>query len=589
MQNLTMRRLKDLSHIPWRIPGNLLLIFAILCAGILGMGYFYYEYQLAFFQKTKEGELNTIADLKVRQIVDWRKERMRDALLVVEDPTFAEKVQKWFDGKSPELQEEILERLKCLKQDFYVAITVFDPQGLSRLSMPALKPELLPLVKPLILEAINTDRVIFSDLYRVPDSEEINMSLVAPFHYHKGKERMVVGAVLYQIDPHDFLYPILQSWPNPDQTGELVMVRRENEHEILFLNELRFSKAAPLTMRQPLTSTQLPAVNGALGREGIIQGVDYHGAPVLAATRKIPGSPWFLTAKVDLWEVIAPFNRWSYLIPILSSVFVVTVGLAIALVWRHREADFYRQQVATEKEREKVLQESEEQLRFLSSQLLMVQENERSRISKELHDELGQTMVLLRFQLNRLSKQKRKSIADFQALLDHLDNMIENVRRLSWDLSPACLDQFGLAMALKNLLNEFADQFEIRWSAEEINALDYLFSDLAQVNIYRIFQESLTNIVRHAQASQITVSTEKHDDHVLFVLEDNGQGFDLPQVERRKGRDRGIGLTAMQERALLAGGYLQIRSQPGAGTKISFTIPIEQGEAGNAAVQNLAG
>ncbi len=584
-----MRRLKDLSHIPWKIPGNLLLIFAILCAGILGLGYFYYEYQLAFFQKTKEGELNTIADLKVRQIVEWRKERMHDALMVVEDAAFAEKVQKWFDGKSPELHKEILERLQSLKRDFYVAITVFDPQGLSCLSIPALKPELLSLVKPLILEAINTDQVIFSDLYRVPGSNEINMSLMAPFHYHKGKERLVVGAVLLQIDPHDFLYPIIQSWPNPDKTGELVIVRRENEHEILFLNELRFSKAAPLTMRRSLTSTQLPAVNGVLGRKGIVKGVDYHGVPVLAATRKIPDSPWFLTAKVDLWEVIAPFNRWSHLIPMLSIAFVITVGLSIALIWRQRETDFYRQQIKTKKEKEKVLQESEEQLRFLSSQLLMVQENERCRISKELHDELGQTMVLLRFQLNRLSKQKRKSRADFQALLNHLDNMIENVRRLSWDLSPACLDQFGLAAALKNLLNEFGEQFEIRWSAEEMDALDYQFSDLAQVNIYRIFQESLTNIVRHAQASQITVGIEKHENRVLFILADNGQGFDLRQIERRKGRDRGIGLTAMQERALLAGGYLQIRSQPGAGTKISFTIPVERGEASHATVQNLAG
>lgn len=286
--------------------------------------------------------------------------------------------------------------------------------------------------------------------------------------------------------------------------------------------------------------------------------------------------------------MIGLFNRWSYLIPILMSTFVVTAGLSITLIWRRRESDFYRRQFETDREKAKVLKASAEQLRLLSSQLLMVQENERRRISKELHDELGQAMMLLKLQLSRLSKEKRKSRADFQSLLNYLDDVIENVRRLSWDLGPACLDRSGLATALKSLLKEFGEQFEIRWSAEEIDAIDYLFSDLAQVNIYRIFQESLANIVRHAQAAQITIGVEKHDDYVIFTLEDNGKGFDLHQIEDREGRDRGIGLTAMQERAHLAGGSLQIRSKPSAGTKISFTIPVEQRKTSNAAISHLA-
>ena len=257
---------------------------------------------------------------------------------------------------------------------------------------------------------------------------------------------------------------------------------------------------------------------------------------------------------------------------------IAASGGGLAYFWRNREAFFYRQQLETQREKEKVLQESEAKLRFLSGQLMIVQEQERRRISKELHDELGQALMFLKFQLTRLSKEKRKTKNDFQSLLNYLDGVIEEVRRLSWDLSPACLEQFGLATAVKNLLEEFGQHFEIRWSPDEVKGIDHLFPPLAQVNIYRIFQECLTNIGRHAQATQISVNIEQQTNHVFFSVADNGKGFDLDEVWDRAGRERGIGLAAMQERARLAGGSLEIWSQPGAGTKISFTIPIDQGE-----------
>jgi PAS domain S-box-containing protein len=245
------------------------------------------------------------------------------------------------------------------------------------------------------------------------------------------------------------------------------------------------------------------------------------------------------------------------------------------------------------KEREKALLESEEQLRFLSSQLLMVQENERRRISKELHDGLGLSLTVLKFQLSsisaKVSEEKIGFRTDFQSLLNDLDGVIEDVRRLSWDLSPGALEELGFAAAINNLLEDFSEHYDTVWSRDEVDELNDSFSPLAQVNIYRIFQESLANIGRHAQASQITVSIIKHHASVSFAVEDNGQGFDMSEFFDRRGKKKGIGLAAMQERARLAGGDLKIWSNPGAGTKITFIIPMEEVKANVGTVSHPAG
>jgi signal transduction histidine kinase len=244
------------------------------------------------------------------------------------------------------------------------------------------------------------------------------------------------------------------------------------------------------------------------------------------------------------------------------------------------------------KKREKALRESEEQLRFLSSQLLIVQEQERSRISKELHDELGQALMVTKYQISsiesRLSKGNKQLRTDCKYLLDYLEEIIEKVRRLSWNLSPAALEQFGLFTALKNLLEEFGKYIELQWVPEEMAKIDGLFPRLAELNVYRIFQESLTNIARHAEASRVSISITIRPDQVDFLVEDNGKGFDLQKPEDPALWGSGIGLASMKERARLAGGSLQILSRPGAGTKISFSIPIDQGWV-NGALSHSAG
>jgi PAS domain S-box-containing protein len=226
---------------------------------------------------------------------------------------------------------------------------------------------------------------------------------------------------------------------------------------------------------------------------------------------------------------------------------------------------------------EEALWESEQRLRFLTSQLLTAQERERKRISMELHDELGQSLAVLKLQVRaierRLGDVQLDLKADCRELLDYLDGVIDNVRRLSRDLSPAILEDLGLQSALKYLLNGVGKHYSVSHSFE-VEDLDQLFTADAQIIIYRIFQECLTNISKHAGASKVSIAIRKKEGLISIVLEDNGTGFDPAQIAARRVAGRGLGLAALNERARMLGGTLEIRSQPGAGTKVTCVIPI---------------
>lgn len=226
---------------------------------------------------------------------------------------------------------------------------------------------------------------------------------------------------------------------------------------------------------------------------------------------------------------------------------------------------------------EEALWESEQRLRFLTSQLLTAQERERKRISMELHDELGQSLAVLKLQIRAVERgfgdSQQDLKADCRELLDYLDGVIDNVRRLSRDLSPAILEDLGLQSALKYLINGVSKHYKVSHSFE-VADLDQLFPSDAQIIIYRIFQECLTNISKHAGASEVSITIRENDGLVSIALEDNGAGFDPAQVSSRRIAGRGLGLAALNERARMLGGTLEIRSQPGAGTKVTCVIPI---------------
>ena len=231
----------------------------------------------------------------------------------------------------------------------------------------------------------------------------------------------------------------------------------------------------------------------------------------------------------------------------------------------------------TERKRtEEKLRVSEQNLRYLTSQLFTAQERERRRISYELHDELGQSLLTLKLMARSIARGKNlKHIKDAcQQMRSYLDEVVENVRLLSKELSPRGLENFGLSTALKRQISDFAKHYQFEQLHTEIDEINDLFSMEARLNLYRIIQECLTNIGKHGQATQLSVIVKRQTKTVTFQVEDNGNGFNVALILNDKNGRQGIGLASMEERVRMLGGGLKIRSQEGQGTRISFAIPI---------------
>jgi signal transduction histidine kinase len=224
------------------------------------------------------------------------------------------------------------------------------------------------------------------------------------------------------------------------------------------------------------------------------------------------------------------------------------------------------------------LKKSEDRLHRLSSDLFSVQENERRRISLELHDELGQSMAALKMQVGSIARrlgdvptEELKTICS--DMRDNINQIIENVRRLAKDLSPVVLDDLGLQAAIEYLVNNFLKIYTVKINYRYTD-INHLFDNDSQRIIYRVLQEALNNIGKHAQAKNVSLIIEKKDRAVQFTVRDNGKGFNVRKTLDRKDTDRGMGLEAMSERVRILGGKINIVSRPGIDTTITFTAPI---------------
>ncbi|OJY20866.1 PAS domain-containing protein [Pandoraea sp. 64-18] len=236
--------------------------------------------------------------------------------------------------------------------------------------------------------------------------------------------------------------------------------------------------------------------------------------------------------------------------------------------------------ITDRKRSETALLDSRAQLRQLSAYLQTVREAERTRLSRELHDELGQWLGGLRLGLSYLDTQPVASPADrsahIQMLKDLVDETIDAVHRIAADLRPAVLDELGLHAALEWLTESFAQRHGLPCELDMPEAVTTRLDSECSTAIFRIVQESLTNASRHGQPSQVRVTLELRDGDCYVSIADDGRGMDTA----RAGDGQRLGLMGMRERALMLGGAFEIESAPGQGTRVRVRIPARAPAAG---------
>ncbi|NTW36761.1 MAG: GAF domain-containing sensor histidine kinase, partial [Syntrophobacteraceae bacterium] len=211
------------------------------------------------------------------------------------------------------------------------------------------------------------------------------------------------------------------------------------------------------------------------------------------------------------------------------------------------------------------------QLQALSRKLVKIQEAERSHIARELHDEAGQTLTSLMVALRLLEREAHRPEAVISGIAEMkrtLDAVLKNLHRLGMDLRPVSLDHLGLVAALRQHVQSIANNHGIDVQFESLLTSTRFSSDV-EISLYRIVQEALTNVIRHADATQVDVLLEQRADRIILVVEDNGVGFDLPSA-MNNGR---LGLFGMRERVEMLAGKLNIESAPGKGTTVQVEVP----------------
>lgn len=218
---------------------------------------------------------------------------------------------------------------------------------------------------------------------------------------------------------------------------------------------------------------------------------------------------------------------------------------------------------------------TETNVRQLLRRLVDIQEEERKRIARNIHDQLGQELTALRIHLESLrtiSSVDQEMDDQISKALKFANDLDRSVDFLTWELRPASLDHLGLAPALAELVKSWSDRFGISAEFQSTGTENLRLSPEAETNLYLFAREALHNIFKHAQATNVGLMFENRDGQVVLIIEDDGKGFDFESISTAN--SRGLGIVSMRERAALIGAEVEIESKPGEGTSVYVRLPL---------------
>jgi PAS domain S-box-containing protein len=332
----------------WIIAGFAALLITLMAGGVT----FYRMHERRQWAGAI-ANLQSVAELKVSQIIEWREEHLADAAAVTEAGFIREVLVRWMTNPKPEAAEPIMAWFRVLQRYHKLRdILLVDPEGRTLLSLSGTTTPLHAEARLALEAALREQRPVLTDLHAGPGDLPPHVETVAPISSEDGQRSAILGAIIHRCDARQFLYPMIQSWPTPSKSAETLLVRRDGDG-VLFLNDLRHRQGAGLRLRVPLSQKEVPAVQAVLGREAVMEGKDYRGEEVLSVLKAIPGSPWFLVAKIDRGELLADWRLVSALIVALIMVVVGTLAALMGMGWQRHEKVHYQALFESEADRRK--------------------------------------------------------------------------------------------------------------------------------------------------------------------------------------------------------------------------------------------
>jgi PAS domain S-box-containing protein len=335
----------------WALAG----LYLVLAAGLGAAVFMHYrEYENEYVRGMRD-QIGAVANLKVRELANYRKERLEDADFFMDNATFAALARRALsDVNDREAREQLQDWLRNVaKHEAYDQVRFMDARGVTRLSATADAGPSSPRLVRQAREVLRTGRPFFVDFHRDEGDPKVYLAVLVPVFDRKNEGRPL-GVVELRIDAAARIFPSLHQWPTPSLTAESMLFRREGGYALV-LNELRFSKDSALRLRLPLARRA--------------EGLDYRGVPAVAVLLAVPGSPWFLISRMDAAEVYGPLEQHVELLVAFVFVLLFGLGAALALLWRrhieHVEEERRRGQAALA-EVQKSLAQSEVLFRTLT-------------------------------------------------------------------------------------------------------------------------------------------------------------------------------------------------------------------------------
>ncbi|MFC2102422.1 ATP-binding protein [Bacteroidota bacterium] len=320
-----------------------LIIFIGISSIVPVGGYFYYNYRKELRREERLNDLKAIADLKESQMLQWKEERMSDALNVTDNPFIRRNLVNIFPVLKPSFFPIIKAYLNETERDFdYHHIYLVSREGNTIYSTNTEDTLSNAIIRRYQDISMNDKSVQFSG-FELNNNSVPYLNLLAPLY----QGETYVGFMLLQLDPQKYLFPLIQGWPTPSQSSETLIFSVEND-TVVFLNELRHLPNSAFRTKIPLSEKSVAAVMAVDGIRGFVEAADYIGHPIIAYLKKIPGTDWYMVAKTDQEEIFSPMKSETILISGMLILLVVFIGFISYLFLRNHMNSFFIKQVNDE-------------------------------------------------------------------------------------------------------------------------------------------------------------------------------------------------------------------------------------------------
>ncbi|HLP72038.1 MAG TPA: ATP-binding protein [Bacteroidales bacterium] len=552
-----------------KLPKSWLILILLASLLVITGAFAFYNIQRSKILKQTYSGLEVITSLKAEEIRKWRLEHIRDGYIVSNYLPIGSIADLLRDKEiSENVRKDLLQRMAVFIENYdYHSIIIVDRQGKIRLIFPE-PDKLTDKLEFLPLEGFNSGDIEFSDLHYSKDMNGMHIDMSIPVLPPEGSNSLSFGTIILRIDPEVTLFPTIRLWPSPGKTAETLLVRQDGD-SITYLTNINKITNRPL--KRSMHDRSLPAVAAVQGREGIFEGTDYNNVRVLSYIRKIPNSPWFMVAKISRDEALSVFHRQSVMLLIMVILFIMSFVAIAFYLWRDQKSKFYKE-LGTTKDK------------FVSI------------ISHDLMNPFTSIVGFSDFLVSELGKGDYIKAGKFAGIIhDSSLSALDLIRNLAqWSkvqtsqirLNKSEFDVSLMIMSAAGLMKASADRKSITLRTDIPGEL-FVHADKEMIST--IMRNLISNSIKFTKpGGQVLIHASKGRDETIIDVEDTGVGISRDMLEMlfREG-DRfsmpgtmneagtGLGLSLCKEFVSLHGGKISAKSEPGKGSRFTFTIPAE--------------